>query len=110
MSKYKVEVTSFAENSIRSIADYIRNKLKAPQAARNTVKMIFDAITELDSFPNKVKLIEEEPWRTEGIHQMTIGNYYVYFWINELENRVIVTDVIYARREQKDALADMPMK
>ncbi|WP_287990041.1 hypothetical protein [Ruminococcus sp.] len=41
---------------------------------------------------------------------MTIGNYYVYFWINELENRVIVTDVIYARREQKDALADMPMK
>ena len=56
MSKYKVEVTSFAENSIRSIADYIRIKLKAPQTARNTVKMIFDAITELDKFPNKVKV------------------------------------------------------
>ena len=110
MNKYEVEVTAFAENSVRAIAFYIRNELKAPQAARNTVKMIFDAINKLDTFPNKIKLTEEEPWHTEGIHQMTVGNYYVYFWINEPENKVIVTDVIYARREQKDAMADMPMK
>ncbi len=74
MSKYKVEITSFAENSVRSIAAYIRNELKAPQAARNTVRMIFDAINKLDTFPNKIKLTEEEPWHTEGIHQMTVGN------------------------------------
>jgi toxin ParE1/3/4 len=83
MTKYDIEVTAFAEASIRGIAAYIRNKLKAPQAARNTVKKIFDAIFGLDTFPNKVKLTEDEPWRTEGIHQLVIGNYYVYFWINE---------------------------
>ncbi|MBR4554243.1 MAG: type II toxin-antitoxin system RelE/ParE family toxin [Ruminococcus sp.] len=110
MNKYEVEVTAFAENSVRAIAFYIRNELKAPQAARNTVKMIFDAIFGLDTFPNKVRLTEDEPWKTLGIHQMTVGNYYVYFWINEPEKKVIVTDVIYARRDQVDAMADMPMK
>ena len=72
---------------------------KAPQAARNTVKTIFGAIFGLDTFPNKVRLTEDEPWRTEVIHQLIVGNYYVYFWINELEHKVIVTDVIYARRD-----------
>ena len=56
-----------------------------------------------------MKLTEDEPWRTEGIHQLVIGNYYVYFWINENEHKVIVTDVIYARRDQMKAMADMPM-
>ena len=87
----------------------LTNELKAPLAARNTVKMIFDAIFGLDTFPNKVRLTEDEPWKTLGIHQMTVGNYYVYFWINEPEKKVIVTDVIYARRDQVDAMADMPM-
>ena len=59
--------------------------------------------------PNKIKLTEEEPWHTEGVHQMAVGNYYVYFWINEPETKVIITDVIYAKRDQKDALADMSM-
>lgn len=40
---------------------------------------------------------------------MAVGNYYVYFWINEPETKVIITDVIYAKRDQKDALADMSM-
>ena len=38
-----------------------------------------------------------------------IGEYLIYFWINEPEKKVIVTDVIYARRDQVDAMADMPM-
>ena len=29
MNKYEVEVTAFAENSVRAIAFYIRNELKA---------------------------------------------------------------------------------
>ena len=109
ISKYKIEVTAFAEASVRSITDYIRNELKAPQAAQNTVRMLFDAINKLDTFPNKIKLTEEEPWHTEGVHQMAVENYYVYFWINEPETKGIITDVIYAKRDQKDALADMSM-
>ena len=48
MTKYDIEVTAFAEASIRGIAAYIRNKLKAPQAARNTVKkssMLYSGLT-----------------------------------------------------------------
>ena len=71
---------------MRAIAFYIRNELKAPEAARNTVKVIFDAIFGLDTFPNKVRLTEDEPWK-----------------------KVIVTDVIYVGRDQVDAMADMPM-
>ncbi len=28
--------------------------------------------------PERIKLTEEEPWRSQGIHRMRVKNYYVY--------------------------------
>lgn len=50
--------------------------------------------------PERIKLTEEEPWRSEGIHRMRVRNYYVYFWIDDENDRVQVTSVIYVARDQ----------
>ena len=50
---------------------------------------------------------EMEPWGSEGIRKIHVNNYYVYFWINEPEQTVIVTAVIYAARDQIRQLEQM---
>ena len=60
--------------------------------------------------PERIKLAEEEPWRSEGIRRMRVKNYYVYFWIDEDNSKVQVTSVIYVSRDQSVQLAMMEME
>lgn len=60
--------------------------------------------------PTRIKLTEEEPWRSEGIHRMRIKNYYVYFWIDEENGKVQITAVIYIARDQAKQLEIMKME
>jgi toxin ParE1/3/4 len=45
---------------------YISNDLMAPDAVDNLLEKMKAEITKLSSFP-QYALIDEEPWRTEGI-------------------------------------------
>lgn len=108
MEQYEVRITEYALKAMRGIAHYIAYDLLAPQAAVNTLKAIRAEIKSLNAMPNRVPLTDDEPWRSEGIHKMPVKNYLVYFWINENEHTVHVTNVVYARRDQKNVLQDMP--
>ena len=52
-------------------------------------------------------LTKEEPWHSQGVHRLVEGNYYIYYWIDEVRKRVKVTAVVYARREQRQQLSNM---
>ena len=54
-------------------------------------------------------LTEEEPWYTKGIHKMPFKNFLVYYLIDEDKKAVWITAVIYGRRDQITALADMSL-
>ena len=108
MADFRVEITKNAESSMRAISHYIEFELRSPQAAKNTLQKISKGIFSLDTFPERFSLTEEEPWRTEGVHKMLIGNFFVYYWIDKDDHIVQVVDVIYALRKQKNALNDVP--
>ena len=110
MEQYEVKITEYALEAMRGIAHYISYDLLAPQAAVNTLNAIRAEIKSLNTLPSRVALTDDEPWRSEGIHKMPVNNYLVYFWINEDEHIVQVTNVVYARRDQKNVLQDMPLK
>ena len=110
MKKYSVRITRQAREQLRSIKRYIEEELLAPQAAANTIATMKKAIRSLSEMPDRIKLTEEEPWRSEGVHQMVVKNYYVYFWIDEEHDRVQVTSVIYVARDQSTQLALMDME
>ena len=110
MEQYEVKITEYALEAMRGIVHYIAYDLLAPQAAVNTLNAIRSEIKSLNTLPSRVALTDDEPWRSEGIHKMPVNNYLVYFWINEDEHIVHVTNVVYARRDQKNVLQDMPMK
>lgn len=107
---YQVQITKYAQRQIKDIARYVKVKLKNPDAATKLVDDLKTTILSLENMPHRIPLTDEEPWRSEGIHKMSVKNYLVYFWINEIKNMVYITAVIYSQREQKRQLSKMKME
>lgn len=57
--------------------------------------------------PSRYSLVEEEPWRSKGVHKMPVKNHLVYYFVNEEAKLIYVPAVIYGRRDQLVALADI---
>lgn len=72
MNEHEVRVTRQALEQIKEIVHYISNDLMAPDAAHNLLYKMKAEITKLLSFPKKHDLIDEEPWRTEGVRKVVI--------------------------------------
>ena len=107
MEQYEVRMTEKAYGSLRDIARHIAYNLMSPQTAVKTINYIRNELSKLDSMPSRTPLVNEEPWRSEGIHKMIIKKYIAYFIINEDQNIVNVLYVAYGRKEQKNILRDI---
>lgn len=106
--KYEVEITTLAQEQILQIAQYIRNELQAPITAERFVDYLEAEIAKLETMPERVVLVEEEPWHSRGVHKYIIGHYIAYFVI-ETEGTVSVTAVVLDRRNQKKQLKKMQL-
>lgn len=104
---YFVKVTTQAEEQMREIVQYIASELKAPNAALHLLDTMEEAILSLSQFPQRIALTEEEPWHSYGIHKMPVKNFLIYFWIDEENDKVQITAVIYGKRDQIKQLSQM---
>lgn len=107
LKKYTVIITPQAQEQIQQIINYIIFSIKAPDAAFRLMDLIENKINTLDSFPERIAVIENEPWHSQGLRKLSAKNYFIYFWIDEKQSAVIVTAVIYNKRDQKRQLANM---
>lgn len=108
--KYEVKITRHALAQMQEIVRYISNNLLAPEAADSLMNDIKEAILGLTDLPKRYALIEEEPWRSEGVRKITVKNFLVYYWVDEENKRTQVTAIIYNKRDQLQQLAGMKMK
>lgn len=107
---YTVKTTSQAEEQIQEIIHYIAHELKAPDAALHLLDTLEASFVSLTQFPQRVALVEEEPWRNNGIHRLPVKNFLVYFWIDEDNMNVQVIAVIYDKRDQLYHLSKMDIE
>lgn len=110
MKSYTIRITRQAREHLRKIKAYIANELLAPDAAENTMAILKREIKSLSQMPERIKLTEEEPWHSKGIHRMRVKNYYVYFWIDEDNSKVQIIAVIYVARNQAAQLELMKIE
>ena len=47
---------------------------------------------------------------SKGIRRVVVENFLVYFWIDEPQDIVWVTAIVYGRRDRIAALMDMPLQ
>ena len=109
-NKYEVKVTRQALEQMRAILHYISYDLMAPQAADNLLDDLKSSILKLSVLPKRYPLIEEEPWKSEGIRKSVVKNFLVYYWVDDENNKVQVTAVIYSKRDQIKQLRKMDMQ
>ena len=108
--EYEVRITLQAQAHLREIRDYIAQKLLAPKAAKNTVQRLGTVMASLSQMPNRVPLIEAEPWHSEGVRVRAVRNFLIYFWVNEAEKTVQIIAVIYAKRDQTSVLSQLDLQ
>lgn len=109
MDKFKVNITDYAKKQVKNIAKYISEVLKAPQASKAWRDCLFEKISKLDLMPYRYNLVEVEPWRTNGVRCLHVGNFIVFYLIKESTNSIWVTAVVYEKRDQIKALSKMPI-
>lgn len=94
MEDYVVQVTEEALSDMESIYRYIAEKLLSPENALGQYNRIADEILSLQIFPERYRLVEFEPERSQGLRRMLVDSYSVFYVVRE--DRVIVTGVLYS--------------
>jgi len=107
--KYKVIILPEAQNDIRGIVFYIARELSAPQAALNLQGLFRREIESLAFMPERIKTVDEQPWKDAGVRRFRVRNYYVYFVVDNSEMTVKVIAVIYTGRDQTAQMTERQM-
>ena len=105
MGNYDIVMTPDAVEDLWELRNYISDVLLSPDTALEYIRAVREEITSLSQFPARFKPMDDEPWHSRGVRRLLAKNFYVYYWIEEPIKRVFVMNVIYARRDQLQALA-----
>ena len=104
MDEYRVDVSDPAEGDLRDIVRYISSELDAPITALNMLETIEEALSGLETFPQRHPKVRDERLAAMGYRILVIQNYMAFFTINESENVVDVERILYGRRDWKRIL------
>ena len=102
--KYEVKVSKEEIEQMKEIAECITWEILAPDAANKLLDEMENTISSLAEMPNRMSLVDEEPWRSEGIRKVIVKNFLIYFWTDDENRTVQVIAVIYGKRDQIEQL------
>lgn len=96
---YEVITTKQADSDLRGIYEYIAFELLAPENAAGQLERLEQSIFELETFPEKFRVYEKEPWHSRGLRVMPVDNYLVFYVPDKDTKIVTVLRVMYAGRD-----------
>ena len=100
MGSYEIIMTPEATEYLIDLCDYIAYVLLVPDTALAYIRTIRDEIGKLSEMPQRIKLVDDEPWHSRGVRKFLVKNFYAYYHIDEESKRVYIMNIIYSRREQ----------
>lgn len=104
MMKYEVLVSGKSLEDMEAIYSYIAEKLFSPIAAMKQYNRIAEAILSLERMPERIKVMDSEPERSQGIRKMDVDRYSVIFTI--YDKAVSVVRVLYSASDISQRLAE----
>ena len=87
MKQYDVKISHAALSDMEQIYSYIADRLLEPDTAMGQYQ-------SLNILPERCALVESEPERTQGLRQMLVDNYSVFYIVGE--DTVSVARVLYS--------------
>lgn len=104
MPDYRIVLTRRAKDDIVDIGDYITYTLLEPNTARDFIIGLRKTIIELNEFPERYSLVDDDVLASQGIRCMPYKNHYIFYEIVEGLKTVIVLRVGHNRRNWKEIL------
>lgn len=105
MMTYEVVTTAQAESDLRDIYEYIAFELLSPDNAAGQLDRLEEHIMELETFPEKYRVYEKEPWKSRGLHIMPVDNYLVFYIPDQNARTVTIIRVMYDGRDVDEQLS-----
>ena len=94
MKQYHVKISPVALSDMEQIYSYIADRLLEPDTAMKQYNRIAEAIQSLNVLPERCALVESEPEHIQGLRQMLVDNYSVFYIVSE--DTVSVARVLYS--------------
>ena len=101
---YEVNFLPIAMQDAVEIVQYIKYELKNKSAADKFSNNILKSANVLQDFPYKNPAYFPARKLKHEYRKQIIGNYIMFYWVDEEENKVTVARIIYAQRDYENLL------
>ena len=101
---YEVRSTGHARLDLCNIYNYISDTLLEPVIAEKQYSRIEKAVYSLDYMPERFRRYEKEPWKSRNLRVMPVDNYLVFYTVDNKNQIVTVTRIMYGARDVEKEL------
>ena len=104
VNNYTIKMTPKAAEDLDNIYQYISKELFATSSATNILERIEKGIMGLREFPFSCNYVADEYLRNKGYRKLLVGNYIVFYLIEEENDQVIIMRVLYGKQKYENLL------
>ncbi len=105
--KYDYVLTETAEADIDEALEYIAVDLSNPDAASSFADELEEKLDELCKAPKTGHPVGNEYLKRDDVRRILVGNFIVYYLIDEDNGHVVLLRVVYGKRDQNKILKDI---
>lgn len=100
---FRTVMTGLAKTNLRDIEDYIAKDLANPSAAKNVRSAILYSVKRLTFSPYH-QLVDIEPYKSNGIRSYPVGNYIVFYRVDEATHTVYILKIAHAKQSPENRM------
>ncbi|MFP5528041.1 type II toxin-antitoxin system RelE/ParE family toxin [Peptococcus simiae] len=108
-TKFKYQLSQYANNDLDDYLDYLQNKLKNQTATNQYLLALTDAIDQLITFPFSEALLRNPCLKKKGIRVWPVKNTRIYGMVQEDMKTVYILRILSMRR-YADRLIDQAVE
>ena len=97
--KYKVAFSKIAESDIDETLAYISYDLSNPDAASSFADELEHKLNEVSKTPRMGRLVENDFLKRDDVRSFLVGNFIVYYIVDEDEKVIVILRVVYEKRD-----------
>ena len=101
---YRVIILEQAERDLNDIYSYIYFNLKSKNSADRIAHRLRVTISGLSTMPNRFRIYPVEPWKSRGVRSVPVGNFTVFYLVNDVNTEVQIIRIVYGKRNVKKVL------
>jgi len=99
MKEWHIQITDQADRDMRDIYEYIAFQLQEPITAEKLIERIRNGIYGLKTSPKSFAVYPNEPWKSQGLRRINVGNYGIFFVPIESSGIVAIVRIMYGGRD-----------